>query len=74
MADSGKRAHGSAIDPARPRDGQIAELRQAVKECYCGLGPACPIWTDMTPEERATCSRDKRAYAELLWKHGVAGA
>ena len=66
------RGKASVMDPARPRAEQIAELRQAVKECYCGLGPACPIWSDMTPVERAACSDDKRAYSQLLWKHGVA--
>lgn len=66
-----RRGRGSVIDPDRSRAEQIAELRQAVKECYCGLGPACPIWRRMTPKERAECSRDKRAYAQLLWKHGV---
>lgn len=71
MVESGKRGRGSAIDPSLPKAEQIAALRKAVKECYCGLGPACPVWSQMSPEERETCSRDKRAYAELLWKHGV---
>ena len=71
MAEVVKQGAASLIDPNLPRDEQIAALKQAIKECYCGLGPACPIWTDMTPEQRADCSRDKRAYAELLWKHGV---
>jgi hypothetical protein len=65
------RGRASVIDPARPRAEQIAELRQAIKECYCGLGPACEIWRKMTPDERAACSRDKRATEELFWKHGV---
>jgi hypothetical protein len=47
------------------------ELREAVRNCYCGLGPACEIWRKMTPDERDACTRDKRAYAQLLWKHGV---
>ncbi len=65
------RGAASMIDPTRSREDQIAELRQAVKDCYCGLGPACEIWRKMTPDERAACSRDKRAYSQLLWKHGV---
>ena len=65
------RKGASAIDPTRPKAEQIEELRQAVRECYCGLGPACPIWLDMSPAERKACSSDKRASAQLLWKHGV---
>lgn len=65
------RGRASVMDPARPRAEQIAELRKAIKECYCGLGPACPIWASMSPEERRACSQDKRATAELFWKHGV---
>ncbi|MDA1080625.1 MAG: hypothetical protein O2973_02950 [Gemmatimonadetes bacterium] len=65
------RARGSIIDPTLPRDEQIAALRQAVKDCYCGLGPACEVWRKMTPTEREACSRDKRAYSQLLWRHGV---
>ena len=61
----------SVIDPARPRAEQIAELRQAVRECYCGLGPACPLWRQMTPEQRTECSADKRLFAQRLWKNGL---
>ena len=67
-----KPKRGSAIDPNLPRAEQIAALKQAVKECYCGLGPACPIWGQMTPEERVACTRDKRAYGQLFWRHGIA--
>lgn len=72
MADFVRRGRAGAIDPTRPYGMTTDELRQAVKECYCGLGPACEIWRKMTPDERAACSRDKRAYEQLLWKHGVA--
>jgi hypothetical protein len=68
-----ERGRASVMDPARPRQEQIEELRQAIKECYCGLGPACPVWGLMTPDERRACSLDKRAYGQLFWKHGVAG-
>ena len=60
---------GSVIDPSRPRMDQIAELREAVLACYCGLGPACPLWRQMTPEQRTDCSLDKRLSAQRLWKH-----
>jgi hypothetical protein len=65
------RKRASVIDPTRPKAEQIEELRQAVLACYCGLGPACPIWNEMSPAERKACSSDKRASAQLLWKHGV---
>lgn len=61
----------SLIDPTRPRAEQIAELREAVLACYCGLGPACPLWRQMTPEERADCSADKRLVAQRAWKNGM---
>ena len=65
------RKHETEIETAHPTTEQISALRQAVKECYCGYGPACPLWRQMTPVERAACSRDKRAYTQLLWKTGM---
>ena len=62
---------GSVIDPDRPRAEQIAELKQAVEQCYCGLGPACTIWRQMTPEQRADCSLDKRLLAQRFWKNSM---
>ena len=62
---------GSVIDPSRPRDVQIAELKQAVAQCYCGFGPACQLWRRMTPEQRADCSADKRLVAQRMWKNGM---
>ena len=61
----------SVIDPNRPKAEQIAELRRAVKACYCGLGPACSTWRQLTPDERLACSLDKRATAQYLWKNGM---
>jgi hypothetical protein len=61
----------SLIDPDRPKAEQIAELRRAVKACYCGLGPACSLWRALTPEERTLCSFDKRATAQYMWKNGM---
>jgi hypothetical protein len=62
---------GSLIDPTRPRAEQIEELRRAVEACYCGLGPACHLWRQMTPEQRVECSQDKRASAQYYWKGGM---
>ena len=61
----------SVIDPTRSRAEQIAELREAVRGCYCGLGPACHLWRQMTPEQRRDCSADKRLAAQRLWKNGM---
>ena len=61
----------SVIDPTRPKAEQIAELRRAVQECYCGLGPACPAWREMSPEQRVQCSLDMRATAQRLWVNGM---
>jgi hypothetical protein len=59
------------IDPTRPKSEQIALLREAVSACYCGLGPACPLWREMTPGQRDDCSADKRLYAQRFWKNGL---
>ena len=61
----------SVIDPSRPRAEQIAELRRAVLACYCGLGPACGVWRQLTPKGRAECSADKRLTAQRMWKNGM---
>ena len=61
----------SVIDLNRPKAEQIAELRRAVKACYCGWGPACYLWRQMTPDERLACSLDKRATGQYLWKNGM---
>ncbi len=65
------RTHVTAVETARPTTERGPALRQAVTECYCGFGPACPLWRQMTPEERTACSSDKRAYSQLLWKTGM---
>lgn len=57
---------GARLDAKR-----IAELRRAVKECYCGLGPACPLWRQLTTAQRAACSLDKRAVAQAQWMNGM---
>ena len=61
----------SVIDSTRPKAEQIAEFRQAVLECYCGLGPACSLWRQMTPEQRTNCSADRRMTAQRMWKNGM---
>jgi hypothetical protein len=61
----------SVLDPMRPKAEQIAELRNAVEECYCGLGPACHLWRQMSPDERVDCSLDKRATAQRLYMNGM---
>lgn len=59
------------MDQARLDAERIAALRQAVRECYCGLGPACPLWRQFTPEQRVACSLDKRAVAQAQWMNGM---
>lgn len=73
MVEFVMRGRTSSLEPTRRFGMTTEELRQAVRECYCGLGPACEIWRKMTPDERASCTRDKRAYAQLLWMQGAAG-
>ncbi|MFI5311955.1 MAG: hypothetical protein ACHQQ3_12015 [Gemmatimonadales bacterium] len=40
-------------------------------ECYCGLGPACPAFRMMSPEERVECTRDKRRTAQQFYRNGM---
>ena len=54
-----------------PTATEIAARRQAAKDCYCGLGEDCCHWEELTPEGRADCSRDKRAFMDALWKNGT---
>lgn len=58
-------------DRAHPTEGEVAALRRAVYGCYCGLGPACPSWRQMSPAQREECSQDKRLTAQRLWKNGM---
>ena len=58
-------SHGDCIDPA-------ASMREPPPfECYCGLGPACPIFRLMTPEQRDDCTRDKRRTAQAYYRNGI---
>lgn len=59
------------MDQARLDADRIAALRQAVSECYCGLGPACHLWRQYSPEQRVACSLDKRAVAQAQWMNGM---
>jgi hypothetical protein len=66
-----KRDVSSDIDPSRTRAEEIARLRRAVQECYCGLGPACSRWHQLTAEQRVECSLDHRLIAQRYWKNGL---
>jgi hypothetical protein len=61
----------SAAQGVRPSSEQTAALRPAVRECYCGWGPACPLWNQYSPEQRVACSLDKRAVAQAQWMNGM---
>lgn len=47
-----------------------AEVKVAY-ECYCGLGPACPLFRQMNSAQRAECSRDKRLSAQWMYMNGM---
>lgn len=67
--DAGKQAK-----PIDSNGGTLADdtaTRQAIKDCYCGLGPECTHWEEMTPQGRVDCARDKRAAVDALWKNGT---
>jgi hypothetical protein len=43
----------------------------AAFECYCGLGPACPMFREMSDAQRADCTRDKRQTAQWMYVNGM---
>ena len=49
-----------------PTKEQLASI-----DCYCGLGPKCVYFRQMTWEERTACSQDKRQTAEAYFKAGM---
>lgn len=71
MARDTAGTNSSTSDSVCNTAARIAELRQAVKDCYCGLGPECTHWNEMTPEGREACSYDKRAAIEAMWRNGT---
>ena len=52
-------------------DADLAKAVPSKYECYCGLGPACPLFRTMTPEQRVCCTRDKRQQAQSWYRNGV---
>jgi hypothetical protein len=58
----------------RPLTDEIVEKIRGLHkypECYCGLGPACPLYMGMTPEQREACSTDKRVTAQSMFRRGA---
>ena len=68
-ADAMRRADRRATDAASIPGTPVTAPQTAT--CYCGLYDECPQWEQMTDEERRSCSTDKRATVESLWKTGV---
>lgn len=59
---------GSSADRLMP----ASTMRESPAfECYCGLGPACPLFRLMTPPQRADCTRDKRRTAQAFYRNGL---
>lgn len=46
-------------------------LDASTYECYCGLGPACPIFGQMTKEQQEACTQDKRRIAQQYYRNGI---
>lgn len=67
--DAGKKL--GTLKSSCPTAMEITARRQAVQDCYCGLGQDCCHWEEMTPEGRMDCSRDKRAAVDALWRNGL---
>jgi hypothetical protein len=68
-ADAVRRADRRATDAHSMPGATVTATETAT--CYCGLYDECPQWDRMTVEERRSCSSDKRATVESLWKGGV---
>jgi hypothetical protein len=50
---------------------ESARKLSAAIDCYCGLGPDCELFRKMTPDQRAACTRDKRATAQSFFRNGL---
>jgi hypothetical protein len=68
-ADAMRRADRRATDAISMPGATVTA--GAAATCYCGLYDECPQWDRMTEDERRSCSSDKRATVESLWKTGV---
>jgi len=68
-ADAMRRADRRATDAISMPGAPATAVATAT--CYCGLYDECPQWDRMTDDERRSCSSDKRATVESLWKTGV---
>lgn len=60
-----------ASDQVRLATARFVALHHPVSECYCGLGPSCPLWRAYTPAQRAACAQDQRATAQARWMNGM---
>ena len=69
--DAGMGAKVGAGQSPCPTATELTAQRQALKDCYCGLGADCCHWEEMTHEGRVDCSRDKRASVDSFWKTGT---
>jgi hypothetical protein len=68
-ADAMRRADRRATDAINMPGATVTA--EAAATCYCGLYDECPQWDRMTEDERRSCSVDKRATVESIWKTGV---
>jgi hypothetical protein len=50
---------------------ETTENEPGTYECYCGLGPACPIFGKMTDQQRHDCTEDKRRTAQQYYRNGI---
>jgi len=62
---SAKNASKATSERARPAE------ETAAFECYCGLGPACPMFREMNAAQRELCTRDKRQTAQWMYVNGM---
>lgn len=54
-----------------PLDRISSRHRQQYPECYCGLGPACGVYRQLTPEQRIECSTERRRTMQTYFKNGM---
>lgn len=50
---------------------QPPHFKRLGADCYCGLGPACPSYREMTSEQREACSTNMRAIAQAYYMNGL---
>jgi hypothetical protein len=70
MAEPLREANRDRADSRRPKRAS-RRFRLFGSECYCGLGPACALFREMTPAQRIECSLELRRANQAYFRNGM---